>query len=258
MKSIRLNIQYDGSRYHGWQRQANSLTIQQLIEEAITRLSGESVSLCGAGRTDAGVHALNQWANFKTESSIPAEKWSLALNHILPSDIRIMHSEECQPLWHARFVPHQKTYRYTIETAPVASPFRQAYVWHRRGDLQFASLQAAAALVLGEHDFSAFCASHSEVKNKVRRVAVSQWRQEDTRLIYSITGNGFLYNMVRLLVGFMVEIASGKREVQQMQSFLSDACHCKAGFTVPPQGLCLYEIVYEEMPVLLDISTNID
>ncbi len=258
MKTIRLNIQYDGSRYHGWQRQPNVLTIQQLIEEAITQLSGESVILNGAGRTDAGVHAMDQWAQFKTESRIPPEKWYPALNSILPGDIRIMHSEMCEPLWHARFVPHQKTYRYTIETAQVVSPFRQAYVWHRRGDLPFVRLQAAAELVLGEHDFSAFCAAHSEVKNKVRRIAASEWRQEETRLIYSITGNGFLYNMVRLLVGFMVEIASGKRELQQMQSFLTAACQSKASFTVPPQGLCLYEIVYEEMPALLDISTNID
>ena len=258
MMTIRLNIQYEGSRYHGWQRQPNDMTIQQLIEEAITQLSGESTTVCGAGRTDAGVHALNQWANFKTESRIPPEKWYMALNSILPKDIRIMSSEQCEPAWHARFVPHQKTYRYSIETAQVASPFQQAYVWHRYGDLQFASLQAAADLVVGEHDFSAFCAAHSEVKNKVRRVAVSEWQQEETRLIYTITGNGFFYHMVRLLVGFMVEIGSGKREINQMQIYLAKASQSKATFTAPPQGLCLYEIVYEEMPALLDIDANID
>lgn len=252
MRNIRMQVQYIGTSYCGWQRQKNSISIQQLLEEALKQITGEAIVIHGAGRTDAGVHALDQRASFLTLSKIPVEKFAYAMNSMLPPDVRVQYTEESPPGWHPRFTPHKKTYRYMIETARVVSPFCHPYVWHRFGEVNFDKLQESAKLILGEHDFQGFCASGSSVKNYQRCITKSSWSQEGTRLIYEIEGNGFLYHMVRLLVGIFMEIALMKKEPEDLLRILQQPSLYRAEWLSPAQGLCLYKIVYEDSSTILD------
>ena len=252
MKNIRMQVQYIGTAYCGWQKQKNSLSIQQVLEEAFEKITGETIVLHGAGRTDAGVHAFDQRAMFQTLTNIPSEKIANALNSLLPPDIRVQYTEESPEGWHPRFTPHKKTYRYTIETAPVISPFYYPYAWHRFGTLDSEKLNQGASLVLGEHDFLGFSAVGSTVKNFRRCLTKSSWKQEDTRLIYEVEGNGFLYHMVRLLVGTFMEIALGRRNLADVTAILENPGLYRAEWTAPARGLCLYKIVYEDSSTILD------
>jgi tRNA pseudouridine38-40 synthase len=247
-----MQVQYIGTAYCGWQKQNNSISVQQLLENALEKITGETIVIHGAGRTDAGVHALDQRALFATTSRIPSEKFAHAINSMLPQDIRVQYTEDCPPEWHPRFTPHKKTYQYVIETARVISPFWQPYAWHRFGVLNTEKLKKTATMILGEHNFLGFSAAGSSIKNFRRCISKSSWRQEETRLIYEIEGNGFLYHMVRLLVGTYMEIALDKRSLSDITAILENPSIYKAEWTAPAQGLCLYKIVYEDSPTILD------
>ena len=247
-RNICLTIQYDGTPWHGWQRQKGLPTVQEALERGISKLTKEPCSLHGAGRTDTGVHALGQTANFHTSSPIPLDRWCLALNSVLPASIRVTEARHAPLDWHARFSPNWKHYRYTIEQASIGNPLLRHSTWQRHGDLDFCLLQAAAQLVIGEHNFKAFCASGSIVKSHTRSVRRSFWEQQGDLLHYHIEGNGFLYNMVRLLVGGMTHIACGKWSLADMQQALSSGYREGTLFCAPPQGLCLMAVIYEDEP----------
>ncbi len=237
-------IEYDGTNYAGWQRQANALAVQQVIEEALHRLTGERVTLHGASRTDAGVHALGQSAHFDTESRIPGEKFSYALNALLPRDIRIRGSADTSDDFHARFSTQGKRYRYLFYDAPHAGALNRNTHAHSIYPLNEGMMRAEAEALIGTHDFSAFAASGSVVRDTVRTI----WRADvdrdgnDVRLI--VEGNGFLYNMVRIIAGTLRDIGSGKLEPGALARAIDTGNRLDLGVTAPAHGLTLMEVFY--------------
>jgi tRNA pseudouridine38-40 synthase len=245
LRNVRLLLEYDGTGYHGWQRQKGDLSIQQVIEEALERLTGEKVRLIGSGRTDAGVHALGQVANFRTSSSIPLKAFHEGLNSMLPYDIAVLEAREVPPEFHARKSALSKTYEYRLLNRPSRSPLYHHYGWWVSHKLDLAAMTAAALALPGEHDFSAFRASGSGNLNPVREIFRAHWQTHTGGwLRFTITGNGFLRGMVRSLVGSMVEIGKGKAEPSLLVELLQSGERRLAGPTAPPQGLYLVEVVY--------------
>ncbi len=250
-RNIRLLLEYDGTRYHGWQRQADAATIQQTLEEALGRLTGQKVALIASGRTDAGVHALGQVANFRTGSTIPLKAFHEGLNSMLPSDIAVLSATEVPPEFHARKSARAKTYEYRILNRPNRSPLHHHYAWWIASHLDLPALAAAAAFLPGEHDFTAFRASGSDNKNPVREVLAAAWRDGPGGwLSFTIAATGFLRGMVRSLVGTMVEAGRGKVPAAKIAELLTSGARQEAGPTAPPQGLYLVEVFYEETPPL--------
>ncbi len=246
MRNIRLLLEYDGTRYHGWQRQADAATIQQTIEEALERLTGEKVALIGSGRTDAGVHALGQVANFRLTSAIPLKAFHDGLNSMLPKDIAVLEATEAPPEFHARKSALSKTYEYRILNRKNRSPLHHHYAWWIPPRLDLEALAAAAAFLPGEHDFTAFRASGSDNLNPVRQVLAASWRDgAGDWLSFTITATGFLRGMVRSLVGTMVEAGRGKAPATLLGELLVSHARHLAGPTAPPQGLYLVEVFYE-------------
>ena len=246
-RNIRLLLEYDGSRYHGWQRQLDAATIQGTLEEAVVRLTGEKVSLIGSGRTDAGVHARGQVANFRTESAIPLRAFHQGLNSLLPKDIAVLEASEAEPSFHARKSARAKTYEYRILNRRDRSPLYHYYAWWIASPLDLEAMAAAAAALPGEHDFTAFRASGSDNINPVRRVLAAAWRQEPGGwLSFTITATGFLRGMVRSLVGTMAEVGQGKAPPTILAELLENPARHLAGPTAPPQGLYLVEVFYGE------------
>jgi len=244
-RNLKLILEYDGTRYHGWQRQKNAPTIQEAVEQALARLTGEAIRVIGSGRTDAGVHALAQVASFHTASTLPLSAFLNGLNSLLPLDIAILDVAEAPRDFHARKSARAKTYEYRILNRPVRSPLHRGYSWWISQPLNLSAMQAAAAALLGEHDFSAFQASGSSVKNSVRRITRADWIETpaDT-LIFTITATGFLRGMVRSLTGTMVEVGRGKRRPEDLAGLLQTGERRRTGPTAPPQGLFLMEVVY--------------
>jgi tRNA pseudouridine38-40 synthase len=249
-RNIRLLLEYDGTGYHGWQRQLDALSIQQVLEDALQRLTGERIILIGSGRTDAGVHALAQTANFRTESSIPLKAFHKGLNSLLPKDIAVLEAAEAPPEFHARKSARAKTYEYRILNRPTRSPLLGRYAWWIAPPLDLAAMAMAAAVLPGEHDFAAFRASGSDNHNPVRRVLAAEWRgYPGGRLSFTITATGFLRGMVRSLVGTMVEVGRGKAPPTTLAELLESRARHLAGPTAPPQGLFLREVFYEDGPL---------
>jgi tRNA pseudouridine38-40 synthase len=247
MRNIRLLLEYDGTRYHGWQRQADAATIQQTLEGALERLTGEKVALIGSGRTDAGVHALGQVANFRLKSTIPLKAFHDGLNSMLPKDIAVLSATEAPPEFHARKSALHKTYEYCILNRGDRSPLHHHYAWWIAQQLDFEGLAAAAAFLPGEHDFTAFRASGSDNKNPVRQVLAAAWRDgPGDWLSFTITATGFLRGMVRSLVGTMVEVGRGKAPATKLAELLGSGARHLAGPTAPAQGLYLVEVFYEK------------
>jgi tRNA pseudouridine38-40 synthase len=246
-RNIHLLVEYDGTRYHGWQRQAEALTIQQVLEASLERLTGEKVALIGSGRTDAGVHALGQVANFRTASRIPLQAFHKGMNSLLPKDIAVLAATEAPQEFHARKSARAKTYEYRILNRPTRSPLYHHYAWWIDSPLDPAAMARAAAALPGEHDFTAFRASGSDNLNPVRRVLAAEWR-DDSRgwLAFTITATGFLRGMVRSLVGTMVEVGRGKAPPTRLVELLASRARHLAGPTAPPQGLYLVEVFYED------------
>jgi tRNA pseudouridine38-40 synthase len=244
-RNLRLTLEYDGSRYHGWQRQKNAPTIQESLEQALARLTGEAVRVMGSGRTDAGVHALGQVANFHSTSHLPLSAFLHGLNALLPIDIAVLDAAEAPPDFHARKSARGKTYEYRILNRPIRSPLLRPYAWWISQPLNLTAMQEAAGALAGEHDFSAFQASGSRVKSPVRRVVNAGWEAaEGDILAFTITASGFLRGMVRSLVGTMVEMGRGKRPETELTELLQTGERRRAGPTAPPQGLFLLEVAY--------------
>ncbi len=245
MRRIRLILEYDGTAYVGWQTQPNGIAVQQLVEEQLQHITGEHINIHASGRTDSGVHALAQVAHFDTEARMPADKFAYALNAGLPRDIRIRYSDEAPQSFHSRFDVKAKQYRYTIVTGPHARAFLRNTALHLHGTFDEAKLHGAAADIIGSHDFRAFMASGSSMENTVREIYRSQWTRSGSMLIYDVEGSGFLYNMVRILVGTMLDIAKGTLPEGSMRTALASGCRDDAGATAPAHGLALVRVRYD-------------
>jgi tRNA pseudouridine38-40 synthase len=244
-RNIRLTLEYDGVRYHGWQRQKNALSIQEVIETALARLTGEAVRLIGSGRTDAGVHARGQVANFVTGSTVPLRAFLHGLNSLLPRDIAVLEAEAAPLTFHARYGALSKTYEYRILNRPVRSPLNHQQAWWLSCPLDVAAMAHAAQVLPGEHDFLAFRAAGSRPGPAVRRVQEAVWHSlPEGWLSFTITANGFLRGMVRSLVGTMVEIGQGKHPPEYLREVLEKRDRRLAGPTAPPQGLFLVKVEY--------------
>jgi len=247
MRNIKMTVEYDGTNYLGWQRQPQGMTIQEAIETAIERLTGEKTSVTGAGRTDAGVHALGQTANFKTDSPLAVERFQGALNALLPRDIAVRETMEVPESFNSRFSALSKHYRYTIWNHRVRPAIERAFCWHLRWELDDALAQEAAKALLGEHDFACFQSSNAEVQTTVRTVTHAEWRADAPRRVtFDIEADGFLYNMVRAIVGTLTDIARGKLPPERMAEILASKDRGMAGRTAPAQGLCLMSVAYPE------------
>lgn len=245
MRRIKLTISYDGTRYAGWQRQENAPSVQQKLEEALFSLTGERAAIIGASRTDAGVHALGQAAHFDTDSRVPPEKFSFALNTKLPEDIRVMDSREASHAFHARYGAIGKTYRYQIENAPHATATERLYRAHVAKPLDVALMRRAAMDALGEHDFAAFAAAGSKAKTTVRDIREIALEKQDERIDLTVSGRSFLYNMVRILAGTLIYVGMGKLPPDAIARALETKNRLDLGVTAPAKGLTLVRVDYE-------------
>ena len=247
MRRIKLILEYDGTAYAGWQRQENAISVQQRVEEALRRLTDEeALTVTGASRTDAGVHALGQSAHFDTESRIPADKFSFALNTLLPDDIRVSASCEAPSGFHARFSALGKEYRYLFYSHPHASALYSRLCWHVIYPLDIGLMNREAQSALGTHDFAPFAASGSVVKDTVRTIDSIAVYRNDLFIELRVHGNGFLYNMVRILAGTLAKVGSGKLEAGAIERALKSSSRLDLGVTAPPQGLTLMRVDYPE------------
>ena len=244
MRNLRLDICYDGTRYRGWQRlPGKDDTIQSKIEGCLSRILGEPIEISGSGRTDAGVHAVGQVANFHCESKMPAEEILMNLRRYLPEDIGIYSCKEVSQRFHARLNAREKTYRYRIWNSERPCVFERRFVAVMPETLNIEAMEEAAKLLCGEHDFSAFCGNAKMKKSTVRvirSIAISRHGEE---LWLEFTGNGFLHNMVRILVGTLIEVGRGERTAESIRKLFGGK-RAEAGFLAPAQGLCLQEVEY--------------
>jgi tRNA pseudouridine38-40 synthase len=274
LRNIGLIVSYDGTHYYGFQSQPGGNTIQDYLEEAIYKLSGERVKIIGSGRTDAGVHARCQVVNFMTASSIPIERWTVALNTRLPNDIVVQYVFAVSDQFHSRRKAISKTYRYTINCNRIPDLFRNRYEFHHPTPLDIQAMREGLNHLLGEHDFSSFTAPQSTKPSHIRTITVvrveietcapepfvmpvdtlglnwdhSHYPNKQRGIIHIyVTGNGFLYNMVRIIAGTLIQVGEGKRSSADMAIILASRNRAKAGPTAVPQGLCLWNVEYEEL-----------
>lgn len=245
MKRIKAVVEYDGSGYHGFQSQKNALTIQDTIESSIEKLIEHRVPIIAAGRTDAGVHALGQVIAFDTDSSIPADKWQFALNSILPSDIRVTSSCQAESNFHPRFQALDKKYIYYIYRRQRGRVFYSPYAYCNLENLDLPAMQQACQLLLGRHNYKSFCASGSSVKTFERNIKECQLSQKGPFIKLEIIADGFLYHMVRIIVGTLLDVGRLSLEPQDITKILQAQDRNQAGPTAPPQGLYLHSVNYE-------------
>ncbi len=246
MRNIKLTIEYDGKEFNGWQKQPNKLNIQGTIENAIKEITSEDVELNASGRTDAGVHAFGQVANFKTNSTIPVEKIPIALNTKLKKSIRIVNAEEVDERFHSRLSCKRKTYRYVISQGACESAIYRNLETYIPNYLDVEKMKEAAKYLEGEHDFKSFRASGTSSKSSVRTIYKADVYKPDNRHIYiELTGNGFLYNMVRIIAGTLVEVGLKKIEPSEIKNIIEQKDRTKAGKTLPARGLYLMKVEYE-------------
>ncbi len=228
----------------GWQKQRNKLNIQGEIEKAISEITGEQIDLIASGRTDAGVHSLGQTANFHTNSNIPIEKFALAINSKLKLSIRIKKAEEVDERFHSRYSVKSKKYRYTINNQETASAIFRNIEYHFPVKLDIQKMKIAAKFFEGEHDFKAFKASGTSSKSSIRIIYKAEVISDNGRIYIELTGNGFLYNMVRIIAGTLLDVGIGKINPEDIKSILESKERKRAGKTLPAQGLCLVEVMY--------------
>ena len=245
MRNIKLTIRYDGTHYSGWQSQKNGLAIQDVIEKAISKITGQHSHLTGSGRTDAGVHALTQIANFKTRSKIPLKNLQMALNTDLPKDIVIYHVEEAGPKFDAQRSAKSKLYRYIIMNNNFLDPFLRRYAAKCFYELDIRLMKKAAKLLVGRHDFKSFQAVDGTERNSVRTVKQITIEKELDLIYIDIEANGFLYNMVRNIVGTLVEVGRGKFTVESVKEILRKKDRRCSGPTMPAKGLRLVQVNYK-------------
>lgn len=243
---VRLIVAYDGTNYHGWQIQKNAITVEEILQQALCDLLQEPIELVGASRTDAGVHARGNVAVFDTHTRIPAEKIAIAVNQRLPEDIRVMQSEEVEEQFHPRYAESEKTYEYHISNVPIQLPTRRLYSYFVYLPLDVEKMQEAAKLFVGEHDFAGFCSAKSQVQTTVRTIYDCQVEKEGDEICIRVRGNGFLYNMVRIIAGTLVEVGLGRRKLSTVSQAIEKADRSLAGPTAPPEGLTLIKIEYQK------------
>lgn len=244
MRNIKLTIEYDGKDFNGWQKQPTKLNIQGEIERAIFDITGEEVVLNASGRTDAGVHALAQVANFKTNSNIPTEKFAVAINSRLKKSIVIKKAEEVEDRFHSRYNCKQKTYRYIINNSEQGTAIYRNLEYYVPMKLDVEKMREAIKYFEGKHDFKGFKASGTSNKNSVRTIFKTDIKKENERIIIELTGNGFLYNMVRIIVGTLVDVGVGKIKPEEIEDIILSGERKRAGKTLPPQGLYLVKVEY--------------
>ncbi len=246
MTNILLTIEYDGTNYCGWQMQNNGISIQQKIEESIFNITGDKTRIYGSGRTDAGVHALAQTATFKTKSTIPPESICKALNSVLPRDISIISSKAVPDDFHARFSAKGKRYEYLILNRECRSPFYENRAYFYRKEIDLDRMQKAAAYFCGTHDFSGFMSTGSSVNDYIRTIYESEVEKHGDLIRVSLYGNGFLYNMVRIMCGTLLYAGTGKIEPESISRIIESRDRNEGGPTLPPSGLYLAAVVYDE------------
>ncbi len=245
-RRIRCVVEYDGGAYAGWQIQPNGPTIQAALEEAVLRVTGETRRVEGSGRTDSGVHARAQVAHFDTAASLPADRFARALNAHLPKDISVRTSALAAPTFHARFSAVGKVYRYRIEHGPTRPALDRDRLWWVSWPLEDERLHDATARIVGRHDFTTFTDAERRDEDNVRTVRRAAWTRNGTRLVFEIEGEGFLYKMVRILVGTLVACGRGRIAPDRIDALLAARDRALAGPTAPPQGLELLRVLYPE------------
>lgn len=247
MANIVLTLAYDGTDYAGFQRQRGRLTVQEMVETALADLLGQKVAITGAGRTDAGVHAEMQVVNFRARTSIPMERFPYAVNRHLPPDIVVTGARTAADDFHARFSARSKVYRYSIWRLPFPSPFMRRFVWHRPEKLDVGAMRAAATFLLGRHDFSALRAAAGPFSgDAVRTLSRCELEETPGLLILRVEADGFLYKMVRTITGTLIQVGRGRWEPGIVERILASGDRRRAGPAVPPHGLCLETVRYEE------------
>ncbi len=249
MKRIRLTVAYDGTNYCGWQLQPNGITIEEVLNKALSELLKEKIQVVGASRTDSGVHAMGNIAVFDTESRIPPEKICFALNQRLPEDVRVQKSEEVPLTFHPRKANCVKTYEYRILNRKIDMPLNRLYCHFCYFDLDVEKMRRAAACLVGEHDFKSFCTVRTQAEETVRTIySLTVDRGADDVIVIRISGSGFLYNMVRIIAGTLVKIGMGVWPPEQMEEILEARDRAAAGPTIPAKGLTLVSMEYEKEP----------
>lgn len=254
-QNIKLTVAYDGTAYHGWQRQKNGISVQQTLERALSAVYGESIIVHGAGRTDAGVHAWGQTVSFRAHSPLPIERLPMVVNAQLPDDIRLREAEIAEHSFHARYSAKGKRYRYLIEQSPADNPFSGRYSWNVKTPLDIAAMEEAAACLMGEHDFRHYTTTAVSAENFVRTITaldirpieagdgILPWRQLYRPLSVEVAANGFLYKMVRIIVGRLTAVGRGQLEPEKIAGFL-DGSYWRNIPPAPAQGLMLMDVYY--------------
>lgn len=246
MRRWRLTLRYDGTRYHGWQVQPNGVTVQQTLQDAIEAVTGVRAGVTGCSRTDAGVHAAMFCCAFETDSALSGDKMVAALNAHLPNDIAVYACDAVADGFHPRYDAQGKRYVYRIWNSPVRNPFEAPYALHYKYPLDVARLNAAAADFVGTHDFAAFCAAGSTVEDTVRTVRRCEVTRQGDRVLFTVEADGFLYNMVRIMVGTLLDMASGRIAYEAIPAILASGKREKAGATAPACGLFLDTVYYKD------------
>jgi tRNA pseudouridine38-40 synthase len=250
MRTFKITVSYDGTDFSGFQRQANARSVQAELESALAAIEGKHVTVAGAGRTDAGVHALGQVASFKLSNAIPERDLLRAINAKLPEDVRVLSAEEAAPGFNARFSARSKVYRYRVSNTRVMSPFQRRFAWHISRSLDRAAMNEAARELVGEHNFACFQAKGGTIRSTVRTITRSDWTEEPLAgggrlLLYEIAGTGFLKYMVRAVVGTLIEVGDGRRAPSSLRDLLVSGSRAAAGPTAPPVGLYLVRVDYD-------------
>ncbi len=246
MKRIKLTVAYDGTDYCGWQIQKNGVTVEEVLNRALSRLTEEKITVIGASRTDAGVHARGNVAVFDTDTRIPAERIAYAVNALLPEDVVVVRSEEVPAGWHPRKCVSVKTYEYRILNREFPDPVRRRDTYFVSFPLDLDRMRQAAGYLKGTHDFKSFCSAQTSVEDTVRTIYSLDVEKAGDLFTVRVRGNGFLYNMVRIIAGTLAGVGRGYFEPEEVERMLEEKDRTKAGVTAPPQGLTLVGIEYEE------------
>ncbi len=244
MRNIKILLQFDGSNYHGWQIQPNAVTVQELVSRAVSEITKEDIKVFGCSRTDAKVHAKFYVASFKTESKIPSDRLPFAINSKLPDDISCTGAEDADLDFNAISSAKRKTYIYRIDNSAVRNPFLKNYAWHYPQKLDFEKMQEASRCFLGKHDFLAFASSGFSAKTTERTIFDIELKKEENIITIKITGDGFLYNMVRIISGTLLWVGLGKIEPEEIEGIIKSKKRENAGITAPPEGLYLWGVEY--------------
>lgn len=247
MKRVKMVVAYDGTNYCGWQVQPNGITIEEVLNRSLSNLLGEKIEVMGASRTDSGVHSLGNVAVFDTNTRMPADKIAFALNQRLPEDIVVQGSCEVPSDWHPRYQESTKTYEYRILNRTFRMPTRRLDTYFYHYPLDVEQMSEAASYMVGTHDFASFCAANAQVKSTVRTIYSCTAQKENDIITIRVTGNGFLYNMVRIIAGTLIEVGAGKRRPEEIKDILAAENRDAAGPTAPAQGLTMMGIEYKQI-----------